>query len=288
MIFSGRIPIISNKINPTLDSLLDSWLVVVSPLDLLTFSVSLDASLAMKLSQTTEVQFRPLGAFNLADMDIFQRINMFSLFGNIAGDGVLEKVLDQVLDIARGNRFDDQINHQFPDLFNLVRLSVGGGFLLLSILGGETNDKHAEMKVVSSLDVNVSRDHGVLLPDHFAVFVTGEAHAVEVGEAVFALDIFADQTELTEGVAVVSVEVVLVDVVDASFETVSGNFVTDGFGDEGFADLPLFEHVGGFDVVPVLFGEGVDNLLLATLFGLGSEPFVLADGHFVFVRFFFL
>ena len=38
-----------------------------------------------------------------------------------------------------------------------------------------------------------------------------------------------------------------------------------GAVDEGLADIADLEHGGGLDVIPVLAGEGIDDLLLGTL-----------------------
>ena len=48
-----------------------------------------------------------------------------------------------------------------------------------------------------------THDHYLPFLDHGAHLVTGEVHAVEVGEAVLALDILGDEFELAEGHLVV-------------------------------------------------------------------------------------
>jgi hypothetical protein len=51
---------------------------------------------------------------------------------------------------------------------------------------------------VGSLDIGVGLNEGLPLLDHGPQLVGGQAHAVEVGEAVLALHIFAEQLELLE------------------------------------------------------------------------------------------
>ncbi len=51
---------------------------------------------------------------------------------------------------------------------------------------------------VSGLNISVSLDEGLPLLNHGPQLVSGKAHAMEVGEAVLALHIFADQLELLE------------------------------------------------------------------------------------------
>ena len=78
-----------------------------------------------------------------------------------------------------------------------------------------------EFSPVSGGDVNVGLDLGLPLLDHGALLVSGELHTVEVGEAVVALDLLADESELLVG-ALVTVEISLVDLVDSASETISG------------------------------------------------------------------
>jgi hypothetical protein len=62
----------------------------------------------------------------------------------------------------------------------------------------------------------------VPLLDDRAQFVASERHAIEVGQAIAALDFFADQTELAEIINRV-VQIAQRDFEDASFEPIAGN-----------------------------------------------------------------
>merc|ERR1711963_1254721 len=115
--------------------------------------------------------------------------------------------------------------------------------------------------------------------------VSCEGHAVEVQDAVFALDIFTDEFEFSVSLAVI-VKVGLVAVVNSTFESISGDLVTDGSGDQSVTDVSDFEDGWGFDGVPVLFGEWVDDLLLTSLFGSFCKTLVFAYGHVCRVLFF--
>ena len=68
--------------------------------------------------------------------------------------------------------------------------------MVLSSLG-ETNAKESELVSVSGSTINVSFDLGLPLLDDGALFVTGQFHAVEVGQTVVTLDFFADQSRIT-------------------------------------------------------------------------------------------
>ena len=62
------------------------------------------------------------------------------------------------------------------------------------------------------------------------------------------------------------------DLVDTTFQTIGGQFGTLGTVDQSLADLADFEDGGGFDVVPVLSGERINDLLFDTLFAGFGEP----------------
>ena len=133
------------------------------------------------------------------------------------------------------------VHHLLTDGSDLGGLSVGGLLdLVLSSLG-ETNAKESELVSVSGSTINVSFDLGLPLLDDGALFVTGQFHAVEVGQTVVTLDFFADQSrikiiknhkhtgemlpEFSVG-GFVTVKIGLVDLVDTSSETISSQLGT--------------------------------------------------------------
>jgi len=219
----------------------------------------------VKFSQSVEVQFRLLDDLDFGDVAVLDWVDWHSSFGDIAGDAVWQEFLDQLWDVAVGDLFGDDFSHLLSDLFDLLGLGVGGLFdLAVGLLFGESDDEHSEVVVVGGLGVDGAFDHGLPFFDHAAHLVSGEGHTVEVQDAVFALDIFADEFEFSVSLTVV-VEVGLVAVVDSTFKSVSGDLVTDGSGDQGVADVSDLEDGWGFDGVPIFFGEWVDDLLLTSL-----------------------
>ncbi len=82
-----------------------------------------------------------------------------------------------------------------------MRLSIAGlldglsGLRVLVLLLGESDAEQPEEVSVGGLDVCVSLDEGLPFLDHGAKLVGREVHAVELGEAVLALHILADQLE---------------------------------------------------------------------------------------------
>jgi len=226
-----------------------------------------------------EVQFWLLDDLDLADVAVFNWVDWHSGLGDIGGDAVWQQFLDQFWNVTVGNLFADDFGHLLSDLFDLLALGVGGLFdLALALFLGESNNKNSEVVVVGGFGINGALDHSLPFFDHTAHLVSGERHTVEVQDAVFALDIFADEFEFSVSLTVV-VEVGLVAVVDSTFKSVSGDLVTDGSGDQGVADVSDLEDGWRLDGVPVLLGEGVDDLLLASLLGAFGETLIFAYGH---------
>jgi len=259
---------------------------VVTSVDSFAFGVDFDASLTVQFSQSVKVQFWLLDNLDFADIAVFDWVDWHSSFGDVRGDAVWEEFLDQLWNVTVGDLFGDDLGHLLSDLFDLLALGVGGLFdLAVALFFGEGDDEDSEVVVVGGFAVNGALDHGLPFLDHTAHLVSCEGHAVEVQDAVFALDIFADEFEFSVSLTVV-VEVGLVAVVNSAFKSVSGDLVTDGSGDQSVADVSDFEDGWGFDGVPVLFGEWVDDLLLTSLFGSFCKTLVFAYGHVCRVFFF--
>jgi len=259
---------------------------VVTAVDSLAFSVDLDAGLAVEFSQSVEVELWLLDHLDLADVAILNWVDWLSGLDDIGGDAVWEKLLDELWHVAVGDLSRDDLGHLLSDLLDLLRLSVRGLLdLLLALFLGESGHEDSDVVVVGGLGVDVALDHSLPLLDHRAHLVAREAHAVEVQDTVLALDVLAHELELAESGSVV-VQVGLVAVVDATFEAISGDLVTDGSGDEGLADLSYLEDGWRLDVIPILLGEWVDDLLLTSLFGALGETLILAYGHVYVVLFF--
>ena len=107
----------------------------------------------------------------------------------------------------------------------LLGLSVASLASLVALLLGETDAEEPQEVTVGGLDIDEGLDKGLELLGHEAELVSGEVHAVEVGEAVLALDVLADELELPEGPLGVSLvlEISQRDLVDAALETIRGD-----------------------------------------------------------------
>ncbi|KAL0598250.1 StAR-related lipid transfer protein 13 [Plecturocebus cupreus] len=66
---------------------------------------------------------------------------------------------------------------------------------LFSVVYSKTNTEQTKQVTIGSLDINMSFNHCLPFFDHGTHFVTGKIHAMEVSQAVFALNIFSNQLE---------------------------------------------------------------------------------------------
>ena len=99
-------------------------------------------------------------------------------------------------------------------------------------------------------------------------FVCSEIHSVEVGEHIAALDILGDELELAErslGIVVV-LQIGQRNFKHATFQTVGSDSCSLGTIDQCLADLARSEHRWSFDIIPILAGERIDNLLFGSFF----------------------
>ena len=90
----------------------------------------------------------------------------------------------------------------------LGSLSVAGGANLTAGSLGETNAEHSEEVAIEGLGLDEGLNGGVPLLDDGAELVASDVHAVEVGVAVEALDLFDLHLHLSPGLFVaVSVQI---------------------------------------------------------------------------------
>jgi len=231
----------------------------------------------VQLHEAGQVELGLLEGLDLADEDVVEGVDGVGGLLNVLGDGVGDELLHERLEVAGAHLAVDDLHHLGADLAFLGGLSVGGLLDLVGALVGVADAEYAELVAVGGGHVNVAGDHSLPLLHHRAHLVTGQAHSVEVGEAMFALDIFADELEFPEG-GLVLVEISLVAFKDTSLKTIRSNLGSYGPGNQSLSDLAAVEHAWGFDIIPVLLGEGVDDLLFASFLAF-SKPLILSYCH---------
>lgn len=100
------------------------------------------------------------------------------------------QLVDDFLQVIGLDLTGHDLHHLLPDLTDLLVLGVRRLPDLVGALLGETNAELTQEVVVGGLHVHVGLNHGLALLDHGAHLVTGQVHAVEVGQAVLSLHVF--------------------------------------------------------------------------------------------------
>ena len=124
----------------------------------------------------------------LADEDVLKGVDGAAGLLDLLANGLGDELEDELPKLDGGGLLDHDLGHPLADGADLGGLGVAG---LLDLVGaplGEANGEQADDVAVSGPDVDVGLDEGLPLLDEGAELVAGEIHAVEVGEAVPALD----------------------------------------------------------------------------------------------------
>jgi len=216
---------------------------------------------------------------DFVDEDVVERVDGLTGLLDVFADGIGDELVDGLLQIRRSNLFRDDLHHLAPDILDLLSLGVGSLLDLVLSLLGESDAEEAQSVGVARLHVHASLDHRLPLLHHGSGLIGGELHSVEVGEAIASLNILADETEFAEGDFVV-LQISQRDLVDAALQAVRRDASTRGLVDGRLADASGVEHDGGADVVPLLAGERVNDLLLLALLSALRQTLVLSTAIF--------
>ena len=206
-------------------------------------------------------------------------IDGIALSLNLPTNRLSSQLGHNLLQITRTNLLSKNVKHLLSDLTHLGVLGVGGLLELVLSALGQGKDKEPQQVSVSGLDVHVGLNQSVPLPDDALKPVRGELHAVEVGQALLALDFIDAQLEFpVVGLffLAVFVEVALGEVEDAAAECVFSVLQALGAVNEGLGTVAIGEHAWGQDVVPFLAGEWVYDFLFQAFLAFG-QTFVLSD-----------
>ena len=155
---------------------------------------------------------------------------------NLATNDLGNQLLGELSQSAGAGLPLHDLNHLLADLADLRGLGVGGLLHLVGALLGESNGEEADEVAVGGLDVDVGLDERLPLADERAELVGGEVEAVEVGQAVLALDLVDAELDLAEGVVLILLEIGEGSLEDTALEGVVGVLQTGGAVDEGLAD----------------------------------------------------
>jgi len=240
--------------------------------------------LLVDLHQASEIELGLLQDLDLSDADILQGKDGAAVVGDQTGDGLRDELLDEILEGDLGAFGLHDLDHLFADLLDVGGLGIAGGLDLVGLTGGEGQAEQTDGVAVRGLDVSVALDGGLPLLDQGALLVAGQLHTVEVGQAVAALNVLDAQRDLARSLIVIVVQVSKIDLHDAALETFGGDLGTLSTGNQCLTAVADGKIRRGLAFVPLLAGEGVDELLLLALFAF-CEALVLSNSH-IFLYFF--
>ena len=176
----------------------------------------------MELEQLVEVELGCLEDLCLAGVDVLKGVDAARRLLDLPTDNLRHELLNQLLEITARGLTGHDLKHLLAEFPNLGGLGVGGLFDLGGASLGEPNSEKAEEVSVGCLDINVSLDKGLALADEGSKLVRGEVHAVEVGEAVLALDLVDAKLDFAEVLLLILVEIGERDLEDTAPEGVVG------------------------------------------------------------------
>jgi ethanolamine utilization microcompartment shell protein EutS len=227
------------------------------------------------LHKSGNVELGLLDNLHLADIALLDGEDGRALTLDLLSGGSGNKSLNESLKVSLSGQGGHGVDHLGADGADLGRLGVTGLLELILLLLGEGDAEHADDVTIGGTSINIGLNDRLLLLDEGAKLITGHVHAVEVEETVVSLNILDTELDLAVSHGLVVVEVGKGELDNTSLQSIGSNLGTLGLGDDGLSAVLLGKDGGGDELVPLLLGEGVDNLLLASLLGL-SESLVLS------------
>ena len=176
---------------------------------------------------------------------------------NLAANDLGDELLSELSQSAGASLPLHNLSHLLADRPDLRRSGVGGLLDLVRPALGEADGEEAEEVVIGGLDDNVGLNEGLPLADERTKLVGGEVEAVEVGQAVLALDLVDAQLDLAESMVLVLLEIGEGDLEDATLERIVGVLQTGGAVDKSLANIANGESGGSLKGVPVLLAVSI-------------------------------
>lgn len=167
---------------------------------------------------------------------VLERVDALGRLLNLAADNLGDELLGELSKSARAGVTGHDLDHLLADRPDLRRRSVCGLLDLIWSSLGESDGEEAEEVVIGGLDDDVGLDEGLPLADEGAELVGGEVETVEVGQAVFALDLVDAELDLAESVVLILLEIGERDLEYSALESVVCVLETGGAVHEGLAD----------------------------------------------------
>lgn len=170
------------------------------------------------------------------ETDILQGVDALGRLLDLTTDDLRDELVSELRKGAAGRLTLHDLGHLLADGTDLRRASVGGLLDLVGATLGEGNGEQANEVFIGGLHGNVGLDQGLPLADQGAQLVGGEIQAVEVGQAVLALDLVHAELDLAEGVILIVLQIRERDLEDTALQGVVGILQTARAVDESLAD----------------------------------------------------
>lgn len=167
---------------------------------------------------------------------VLQRVDALCRLLDLTADNLGDQLGGELLEVAARGLALDELGHLPADGTDLRCGGVGGLLDLVRAALGESDGEDAEEVVVGGLDGDVGLDQGLPLADERAELVGGEVQAVEVGQAVLALNLVDAELDLAERVVLVLLQIRQRNLEDAALQGIVRVLETGGAVDEGLAD----------------------------------------------------
>jgi len=138
---------------------------------------------------------------------VLERIDALRRLLDLASNDLRNELGGELRESAAGSLARHDLRHLLPDRPDLRAGSVCG---LLDLVGAalrECDTEEAEEVIVGCLDDNVRLNESLPFPDQRPQLVRGEVEAVEVGEAVLALDFVDAELDLSERVVLIFLQI---------------------------------------------------------------------------------
>lgn len=208
----------------------------------------------MQVQQSTEVKLRRLEKLDLADVNlgkmlvlfkqgndtkstnILQGVNSLGSLFNFTANDLGDKLCGKLREGAAGSFALHDLSHLLADSTDLRRAGVCGLLNLVRTSLRESDGKQTQKVVIGRLDSNVGLDERLPLAHKGSQLVSCEVQAVEVGQAVFPLDLVHAELDFAECVVFVVLQVSEGDLEDPALQRVVRILQTTGPVDQSFSN----------------------------------------------------
>mmetsp|Transcript_51696 Transcript_51696/g.110443 ORF Transcript_51696/g.110443 Transcript_51696/m.110443 type:complete len:215 (-) Transcript_51696:29-673(-) len=211
-------------------------------------------------------------------MHIVHWVDTVACLLNLLANNLWNEFVHELLEVARGGVIGHAFAHLLANELLLRRVGIARLLQLVLPLLGEADAEQAHHIAVGRLNVHVALNERLPLPDHRAQLVCSKFKTIKLRQASRTLHLLALQLNFAVRLILVLVQVSQANVEDTSLQHLRCNFCASGTCDWRLAACARSEVGGRLDVVPLLLGEGIDDLLSLPLLPLG-KTLVLAHSH---------